>query len=229
MKESKTHEAASHWQFKWESRPILEKMNSSHHEIALRLFVGVVLAHWAEHLAQAYQIYILQWPIKEARGVLGIPFPWLVSSELMHYSYALIMLVGLWVLRRGFVGRSYFWWMVSFGIQFWHHIEHLILQLQVLARANLWGSPVPISLIQLVGLVNGTADDGFGGILTAPSTAQVSFLMLFVRRVEVHMIYNTLVFIPMVIAMYYHLFPSKMEMKQMKCSCDWHAKLLTAS
>ena len=37
------------------------------------------------------------------------------------------MLIGIWVLRKGFTGRSHTWWMVAFWIQFWHHIEHLLL------------------------------------------------------------------------------------------------------
>src|SRR6266516_2997186 len=33
------------------------------------------------------------------RGVLGLPFPWLISSERLHHGYALLMLVALWMLR----------------------------------------------------------------------------------------------------------------------------------
>ena len=32
------------------------------HERALQIFMLIVLAHWAEHLAQAAQIYFLGWP-----------------------------------------------------------------------------------------------------------------------------------------------------------------------
>ncbi|MBY0413317.1 MAG: hypothetical protein K2Q18_04095, partial [Bdellovibrionales bacterium] len=105
----------------------IAKINSSKHEYALRIYTFIVLAHWAEHLVQAFQIFVLNWPRPESRGVLGQFFPWLVSSELMHYGYALFMLIGLWILRSGFVGRSYTWWICSFAIQFWHHIEHLLL------------------------------------------------------------------------------------------------------
>src|SRR6266487_845087 len=66
----------------------------------------IVLAHWAEHLVQAYQVYALKWPMHEARGVLGQAFPWLVHSEVLHYSYALIMLAGIWAFLPGFVARD---------------------------------------------------------------------------------------------------------------------------
>ncbi len=102
-----------------------EKLNSKWHERALQGFMVIVLAHWGEHLAQAYQIWVMGWPVKKANGILGLWYPGLIRSEALHYWYALVMLIGLWILRKGFTGRSYTWWMISFWIQFWHHIEHL--------------------------------------------------------------------------------------------------------
>lgn len=169
---------------------MIEKLNVGWHERALQIFLAIVLAHWAEHLVQAYQIWGLGWPIPESRGVLGYWFPWMVSSELLHYGYALVMLIGLWILRTGFTGRAYTWWMVSFWIQFWHHIEHGLLQGQAIVGENLANSPVPVSILQFV-----------------------------VPRVELHLIYNTLVFLPMIIAMYLHMFPPPGEEQHIKCSC----------
>jgi hypothetical protein len=177
----------------------MERLNGKWHERALQLFLAVVLAHWAEHLAQAFQIYALHWPVSQSRGVLGLWFPWLVTSESLHYGYAIIMLIGLWIFRSGFVGSSYRWWMVSFWIQFWHHFEHLLLQAQAIAGHNLFGSPVPISIVQL-----------------------------WIPRVELHLIYNTLVFIPMVIAMYKHMVPSPKERAMMVCSCAIKPRIATA-
>lgn len=168
----------------------IDKLNTVWHERGLQIFMAVVLAHWAEHLAQAYQVYVLNWPIPESLGVLGIYFPALISSEILHYGYAIVMLIGLWVFRKGFTGNAYTWWMVSFGIQFWHHIEHMILQGQALVGENLFNSPVPISIVQI-----------------------------WVPRVELHLIYNTLVFIPMIIGMYLHMFPPAGERSHIKCTC----------
>ncbi|GII62788.1 hypothetical protein Skr01_28730 [Sphaerisporangium krabiense] len=165
-------------------------LNGRHHKAALYVFSFVVLAHWAEHIAQAIQIYALGWPLPEARGVLGLPFPWLVKSEWMHYGYALLMLVGLIMLRKGFTGRSRTWWNISLGIQVWHHFEHLLLLLQAITGNNLAGKPVPTSIIQLL-----------------------------VPRVELHLFYNTVVFIPMVVAMVLHLRPNAAERAEARCSC----------
>jgi hypothetical protein len=169
-----------------------ERINREWHKPALQIFMFIVLAHWAEHLAQAFQVYILKWPVPEARGFLGLFFPWLVKSELLHYLYALIMLIGIWMLRKGFAGRASKWWMIAFGIQFWHHIEHALLQGQAIAGQNLFGSPVPISIAQL-----------------------------WIPRVELHLFYNTIVFIPMVIGMYYHMFPPQGEETGHGCACAW--------
>src|ERR1044072_1418415 len=81
-----------------------EKLNTQWHKPALQLFMVVVLAHWAEHLVQAFQIYVLGWAPPDARGVLGQWYPWLVKSETLHYGYAIVMLIGLWTLRKGFHG-----------------------------------------------------------------------------------------------------------------------------
>ena len=172
---------------------LVERLNGPRHEFALRTFTVIVLAHWAEHLLQAFQIYGLGWPVADSRGLLGHLFPWLITSEVLHYVYALVMLLGLWLLRPGFTGgNDRRWWTIALAIQFFHHIEHLLLQSQAILGQNLLGRPVPTSIIQL-----------------------------WVPRVELHLFYNTVVFIPMMIAMYYHMFPSQPEASGQKCTCAW--------
>jgi hypothetical protein len=181
------------------SQTFLERLNTVWHERALQIFTVIVLAHWAEHLTQAFQIYVLKWPVPQSRGVLGLWYPWLIKSEVLHYGYALVMLIGIWVLRPGFVGTARKWWTAALVIQFWHHIEHALLQGQALIGQNLFNSPVPTSIAQL-----------------------------WIPRVELHLIYNTIVFIPMVIAMYYHLFPPAGEAAHMKCTCAFQPRLVAA-
>jgi hypothetical protein len=177
-----------------------ERLNGPHHETALRVFMLIVLAHWAEHLLQAFQIYALGWHVPDARGALGLLFPFLVSSELLHYGYALVMLAGLWILRPGFTGvDDRRWWTIALGIQFFHHVEHFLLKGQYLLGQNLFDRPVPTSLMQL-----------------------------WVPRVELHLFYNTIVFVPMVVAMYFHMFPPT-EIGRVTCTCAWHRRLSPVS
>lgn len=165
-------------------------MNTRHHRTALWVFMFIVVAHWAEHIVQAIQIYVWGWSVSEARGVLGIPFPWLVTSEWMHYGYALIMLAGLLLFRPGFTGRSRTWWNITLGVQIWHHFEHLLLLLQALTGAYIASRSVPTSLVQLA-----------------------------FPRVELHLFYNALVTLPMVIAMVLHSRPVKNGEPAPQCTC----------
>jgi hypothetical protein len=172
---------------------LIERLNGSQHEVALRLFMVIVLAHWGEHLLQGFQIYFLGWPVPEARGLIGYFFPWVIESETLHYAYALVMLIGLWVLRSGYTGvldRRF--WTIALAIQFFHHIEHLLLILQSTTGYYLGSRPAPTSIAQL-----------------------------WIPRVELHLFYNTIVFIPMVVAMYYHMFPTRSEAAGQKCTCNW--------
>ena len=169
-----------------------EKLNTQWHERALQIFMVIVLGHWAEHLVQAYQIYVMGWPRPKALGLLGLWYPWLIQSETLHYGYALIMLIGIWILRAGFTGRARTWWTVALVIQFWHHIEHFLLIYQATTHHNFWHKPVPCSVLQL-----------------------------FFPRVELHLFYNSIVFIPMVIGVYYHMFPPENEKRNMHCTCEW--------
>ena len=175
-------------------RNFVERLNAPWHKWALRSFMVIILAHWAEHIAQAYQVYALGWPPHMAGGVLGQAFPWLVHSEVLHYGYAVIMLVGIWLMLPGFVGRARRWWLAALVIQFWHHIEHGLLQAQAIAGHPFFGAKVNTSILQL-----------------------------WFPRLELHLFYNTVVFVPMMVAMYYHLFPSAPEAAQMRCSCALHA------
>ncbi|PWK89603.1 hypothetical protein C8D88_102878 [Lentzea atacamensis] len=165
-------------------------LNTRWHRTALIAFLVIVLGHWAEHVAQAFQIYALGWPVHEARGLLGVAFPWLVHSEALHYGYALVMLIGLIVLRPGFTGSGRTWWTISLGVQVWHHFEHLLLLLQVVTGVHLSGRSAPTSIAQLV-----------------------------VPRVELHLFYNAIVFLPMIVGMMLHMFPSPVDRAAMRCGC----------
>ena len=177
------------------SHGLLAKLNGPLHRPALLAFMVVVLAHWAEHLTQAYQVWALHMPRHHALGVLGMVWPWLVHSEWMHHGYALVMLVGLAMLWPGMVGRARTWCGVALALQFWHHLEHALLLSQAVAGWRLGGGPAPISMLQLV-----------------------------VPRVELHLFYNSIVFVPMLAGMLYHAFPSPDEAAVAGCSCAAHRR-----
>lgn len=181
----------------------------------MKIFLTIVVFHWVEHLIQGVQLYALGWELHESRGVLGYFIPWLAHSETLHYSYALVMLLGLYVLLSNFSGVARKWWMAALLIQFWHHSEHLLLLYQAWSGSNFFNAPQPISVMQFLGFFKGSAESGFGGLLgmshfgvcscagAAPGTVhRFEPLLLLVRRPELHLIYNTLVTAPMLMAMW---------------------------
>jgi hypothetical protein len=170
----------------------LTVLNTTGHRFALNVFLAIVVAHWAEHITQAIQIWVLGWPVPEARGVLGLWFPWLVTSEALHYGYALVMLVAFLLLRRGFDGRARVWWNLALGIQLWHHFEHLLLLVQAQSGMYLLGASAPTSIVQLI-----------------------------IPRVELHLFYNSVVFVPMVVAMVLHRRRSGPSPAVPTCTCAY--------
>ena len=174
-------------------KDLMSRLNTQWHEKALWLYTAVVLAHWLEHIVQAYQIWILDLPRPESLGAVGAFAPWLVTSELMHFGFALFMWVGLIVLAPGFSGTAAKWWYASLAIQTWHFIEHSLLQGQALLGSNLFHSSGPISVGQV-----------------------------WVPRAELHLLYNLLVFIPMVVAVVLHSMPSKNDSPACTCAREAH-------
>lgn len=172
------------------SKGVLDTLNGAWHERALWLFAAVVGAHWVEHLVQAVQIWWLGWARPDSLGLLGMYFPALVKSEVLHFGFALVMIASLIILTPGFTGAARTWWLASTGIQVWHFIEHSLLQGQALFDSYLFGAEGPISIAQV-----------------------------WVPRVELHLAYNLAVFIPMVVAMVLHARPPKEGQPAPVCSC----------
>jgi hypothetical protein len=96
------------------------------HRTALTVLTVVLAACLTERLAQASQRYLLGFPEAYARGLLGHAFPWLASSPWPDRLCALMMLIGLVVLRGAFTGRGLWWWTAALAVQVWHHFEYLV-------------------------------------------------------------------------------------------------------
>lgn len=157
---------------------LIYALNGRWHKRAMQIFMVVILAHISEHICQVFQLWVLGWKRPECLGLLGLWQPWLMKSEWLHYGHALFMLVGLALLRPAIVGTARIWWDIAFGLQFYHHFEHALLLGQAITHKYLFNSPIPISIGQL-----------------------------WFPRIELHLFYNLMVLIPMLIALYYHRFP----------------------
>jgi hypothetical protein len=126
---------------------------------------------------------------------VGIWFPALVQSELLHFSFAVFTLMGLVLLRPAFEGSARWWWSVALTIEFWHQIEHIALLFQRVSGDFFFGETVP-----------------------------TSFLQVLLPRIELHLMYNTLVFAPMAIAFLWHFHPSASTSVDSSCNCGRHRR-----
>ena len=154
-------------------QPWLAWRNGPRHQRLLWLFMVIVLGHWSEHLAQIYQVYGLGWLPQEAGGALGVWFPRTNASEVLHFTYNLFLWGGILLLQPGFRGQARRWWNGALAIQSWHFFEHILLQVQWLTGYYLFGA-----------------------------AKQISIGELWFPRMELHFVYNLLVFVPLMVAMY---------------------------
>jgi hypothetical protein len=170
----------------------ISRLNTDWHKPALMALAAVVLVHWVEHIAQVVQIWLLHYKKPDAHGLIGAQWPWLVTSETLHYVFAALMLLGLAILLPAFHGRARLFWIIALAIQTWHFIEHQILLIQ--AQTHPWfGAKVPTSVLQQFWPMS---------------------------RPELHLVYNTLVTIPMIVAIYFHLAPPLPDRGRMSaCTC----------
>jgi hypothetical protein len=147
--------------------------NDRRNEWMLKIFAGLMVAHWLEHLVQAYQVWGLGYERHHAGGLLGQVFPWLMHSEWLHFAYAVLTFAGLVLLYRAFCGPALVWWRVALVIQAWHLFEHSLLFAQAQGGFFLFGRAEPTSVLQY-----------------------------FFPRIELHLFYNSVVTLPIVIAMF---------------------------
>ena len=181
------------------TRLLFDRFNGPWHKRANVVLLLIVAGHWVEHVMQAYQVYALDQPRPHAHGAVGMLFPWLVTSESLHYAYVGGILAGLVLLRPGFAGRARLWWNIAVAIQVWHCMEHTLLLGQVAIGQNLFGAAAPTSILQLV-----------------------------VPRLELHLFYNALGFVPMVMGLFYHMFPPRWEWPA-GCGCTQSKSLAPIS
>ena len=66
----------------------------------------------------------------------------------------------------------------------------------------------------------GVGEALFGAYLLGASKPTSILQLAFpANRVEIHLFYNAIVFIPMVVAMWYHQRPRPEELRELQCSC----------
>ena len=155
--------------------PLLQRLEGRQHKIALYLYIGLVAGHFVEHIVQVSQVYILGWPRHMSMGILGLYMPALMRTEVLHFSYNLVQLLGLLLLAHGIHSRARKWWNAAIVLQSWHFFEHALLQGQWVSGYFLFGA-----------------------------AKQTSIGELFLPRIELHLLYVTMAVTPTLIGLFYH-------------------------
>lgn len=121
-------------------------------KLGMKIFMALIALHWVEHLFQAYQVYVMHMNRACALGFLGMRYPWLIRTEILHFGFAMLTMLGMF-----YVGRKYFAsddavkaWAIGFIWSIWHMIEHTLLFFQSVSGHYLFGHSAPTSIIQLL-------------------------------------------------------------------------------
>ena len=140
---------------------------------ALLGYLLIVVGHFAEHLIQVAQVFLLGWTRAEAGGLLGLVFSSVAENELLHITYNSLQLTGLILFAYSFRTHraAHSFWIAALVAQSWHWLEHVFLLTQLLTGHYFYGA-----------------------------VKQMSVLERFVPRLELHLIYNLAVFVPTVVA-----------------------------
>lgn len=168
----------------------LHLLNRPWHGRAIAGLLLLTAAHWTEHALQAIQVYVLGWPRAQALGGLGLAFPELIASEWLHFVDVVLTLVLLVLLRPAFQGQARRLRTAAIVLETWHGFEHGLLLGQALWHMPLFGATVPTSLVQLI-----------------------------VPRLELHLVYNALVLIPMSWAIWVHCTDASPTAGSALCGC----------
>lgn len=140
----------------------------------MKIFGALMIAHWLEHLFQAYQVYVMHMDRSCALGMLGMKYPWLIRTESLHFVFALLTVAGFLYAGWHYFESKFATKLWAFGclVSIWHSIEHTLLFYQATTHRYLFGAHQPMSIIQL-----------------------------FVPRIELHLFYNSIITLFMVFAL----------------------------
>ena len=155
--------------------------------VSLLVYLSIVAGHFAEHIIQLYQLYVLHMHPKLAGGILGVYFPQLAQNEVLHIGYNSLQLTGLLLLLPAFIrigGKAKLWWRIAIIAQSWHFFEHVLLQVQFLTGQYLFGATHQTSLFEFV-----------------------------FPRAELHFTYNLLAFTPTMIAVVFYFIQRQRQSK----------------
>ena len=64
----------------------VDNLNTRWHRLALLSLLAIVLVHWAEHIVQAYQFFVLHWPRPMSMGLVGTDWELGFNQSRFHHA-----------------------------------------------------------------------------------------------------------------------------------------------
>jgi hypothetical protein len=169
---------------------LYELINGPWHGRALLILFAPILFHMFEHAFQAVQVFVLHVDRADALGLIGMWMPELIRGEMLHFSIAAYTLAVICFTGGPAVGMSRKFGLIAVAVQSWHLFEHSLLIFQRATDHFFFGASEPTSLVQLL-----------------------------IPRVELHFMYNSVVFSAIVIALLLHAYPPRGEGGRSRCGC----------
>ncbi|HEU0073263.1 MAG TPA: hypothetical protein VFS30_04560 [Dehalococcoidia bacterium] len=169
---------------------LYERINGPWHGRALLILFAVILFHMFEHVVQVVQTYLLGVDRVDALGLLGVWMPDLIRSETVHFGFSVYTWSAIFLTGGAAVGMARNIGLIALSVQSWHLLEHSTLIFQRATDSFFFGASEPTSLAQLL-----------------------------IPRVELHFIYNGVVFSAIVIALLLHAYPPRGETARSRCVC----------
>ncbi|AUC61804.1 hypothetical protein AA637_11890 [Cyanobacterium sp. HL-69] len=103
----------------------------------------VIWFHLFEHFTQIIQVYILGWERSQSLGIIGLLFPILIRSEILHYLFSLFNVIFFLPLARQ---NTYYYTATILAIL--HHNEHFGLLLQSIFKEYWFGGNKPMTFLE---------------------------------------------------------------------------------
>lgn len=169
---------------------LYERINGPWHGRALIFLFAPILFHMLEHVTQAVQVFVLDVDRADALGLLGMWMADLIRGETLHFGFAVYTLLSILLVGGSAVGMARTFGLLAVAVQAWHLFEHSLLIFQRTTDHFFFGASEPTSIAQLL-----------------------------IPRVELHFMYNGVVFSAIVIALLLHAFPPRGEAIRSRCGC----------
>lgn len=112
-------------------------------QVYIKIGWFILYFHLFEHLTQIVQLYLLGWARMDSLGIIGLVFPILIRSEILHYLFSLFNVVFMLPLSKK---NKYYYFATILAL--FHHVEHFGLLMQYLTKDYWFNEAKPMTWLE---------------------------------------------------------------------------------